>query len=154
MFGFQSRASNADDPDVPGATRELVVDKMAKNLWNMTQLAESPNGGSGRGLRQGPSARFAVTKLHERTFAGYERWLEHTKFDDLSPQGAPPTLGSTHVNHGQRRQGAHQQHEAVPNCALRDDLRRGCELPIAAGDAELHIPRGGMLRRCTVTDER
>mgnify|MGYP002054438672 CR=1 FL=1 len=25
MFGFQSRTSNADDPDVPGATRELVV---------------------------------------------------------------------------------------------------------------------------------
>ena len=99
MFGFQSRASNADDPDVPGATRELVVDKMAKNLWNMTQLAESPNAGQGADCAKGPSARFAVTKLHERTFAGYERWLEHTKFDDLSPQGAPPTLGSTHVNH-------------------------------------------------------
>ena len=99
MFGFQSRASNADDPDVPGATRELVVDKMAKNLWNMTQLAESPNAGQGADCAKGPSARFAVTKLHERTFAGYERWLEHTKFDDLSPRGAPPTLGSTHVNH-------------------------------------------------------
>jgi hypothetical protein len=57
MFGFQSRASNADDPDVPGATRELVVDKMAKNLWNMTQLAESPNAGQAADCAKGPSAR-------------------------------------------------------------------------------------------------
>ena len=99
MFGFQSKASNADDPDAPGATRELVVDKMAKNLWNMTQLGESPQAGQGVDCAKGPSARFAVTKLHERTFAGYERWLEHTEFHDLSLRGAPPTLGSTHVDH-------------------------------------------------------
>ena len=67
MFGFQSRASNADDPDVPGATRELVVDKMAKNLWNMTQLAESPN--AGQGADAGPSAcppRRSCTSVRSR----------------------------------------------------------------------------------------
>ena len=137
---------------MPGATRELVVDKMAKNLWNMTQLGVAQRR-SGRGCAKGPSARFAVTKLHERTFAGYERWLEHTKFDDLSPRGAPPRWVS-HREPRQRRQVLINNTRLCQIVLFEMIYVEGCELPIAAGDAELHIPRGGMLRRCTVTDER
>ncbi len=98
LFGFQSAASN--DASAPGgisvgSTRELVVDRLAKNIWNATQLPESPALVAGAGCAAGPGATFAVNWTHERAFAGYERWLAHTRYEDLSPRGEN-TLGAAH----------------------------------------------------------
>ena len=73
LFGFQSAASNdASAPDgvSVGSTRELVVDRLAKNIWNATQLPESPALVAGAGCAAGPGATFAVNWTHERAFAG------------------------------------------------------------------------------------
>ena len=104
MFGFQSAANNASAADAPESTQELVVERMAKILWNMTQLEESPAEVRGAACAEGIVANFAVNKLHVQTFAGYDRWVEHTKFGDLAPKGARTTLAAMHGADAARRQ--------------------------------------------------
>ena len=93
MFGSQGADVYATDADAPGATREIVIDRMAKTLWNLSQLADAPSVVTGAACATGPVAEFAISKLHETTLAGYIRWLDHTGFEDLSPAGET-TLGS------------------------------------------------------------
>jgi hypothetical protein len=104
LFGFQSRASHADAADAPESTRELVVDRLAKNLWNLTQTTECPVLVAGAATASGPPAEYAADALHSRTFAGYDRWLAHTKFEDLSLPGQPTSLGYVHGGDAARRQ--------------------------------------------------
>ena len=104
LFGFQSRASHADAADAPESTRELVVDRLAKNLWNLTQTEECPVLVAGAATASGPPAEFAAEALHAKTFAGYDRWLAHTKFEDLSLPGQPTSLGYVHGVDAARRQ--------------------------------------------------
>ena len=63
----------------PESTQELVVERMAKLLWNMTQLVESPAEVRGAACAEGTVANFAVNKLHVQTFAGYDRWASETR---------------------------------------------------------------------------
>ena len=104
LFGFQSSESNADATDSPASTIELVTEKLAKNLWNLTQITECPVVSSGKNTANGAPAVFAVDKLHQKTFAGYDRWLGHTKFSDVSTPGQPVTLGQVHGPDAPRKQ--------------------------------------------------
>ena len=98
LFGFQSKESNSNvgHSDSPESTAELVTDRMAKNLWNLTQITACPVVSSGVETSFGEPAEFAVETLHQKTFAGYDRWLGHTGFDDLTTPGNETSLGQVH----------------------------------------------------------
>jgi len=107
MFGFQAGAGGDDagaSAGDMGSTRELVVERLATNLWNLTQIPTAPAVVKGAACADGPVAEYAITQLHERTFAGYDRWLGHTQYEDLSPKGEPATLGFIHGPDAARRQ--------------------------------------------------
>ena len=59
---------------------------------------------AGAATASGPPAEYAADALHFRTFAGYDRWLAHTKFEDLSLPGQPTSLGYVHGDDAARRQ--------------------------------------------------
>ena len=80
LFGFQRGSGDV------GSTGENCIDKCATLLWNTSQLEGAPSA----------SLDWAVATLHRKTFATYNKYLNHTGID-FAPRGTS-TLASTMKN--------------------------------------------------------